>query len=205
MEIGDKIIVGSLGQQPLHLTDASIDPQHAFLTRKDADTYVLEDNHSAKGVWVFGLRIVRKTIQADTPFRLGTCKLTVRRLLTDARRVDLAVVWRDYERQKRRWDRYSALVNSIRMLTPILSMLVTQLVGQNWMVTGVVLLVVTGVSILAGEKVLERKTLAMAKLQARMQTEYACPHCHQPFQLVPWSVIRGRGYCPNPACGVPLK
>ena len=50
MEIGERIIVGSLGQQPLHLTDVSIDPQHAFLTRKDADTYVLEDNRSAKGV-----------------------------------------------------------------------------------------------------------------------------------------------------------
>lgn len=33
MEIGESIIIGRMGQQPLHLSDASIDPQHAKLTR----------------------------------------------------------------------------------------------------------------------------------------------------------------------------
>lgn len=203
MEIGDKITLGTLGQQPFHLADASIDPQHAFLTRKNDNDYVIEDHQSSKGVYVFGLRIKRKSIKEDTPFLLGTYKTTVRQLLTDAQSIDLGEVWRSYEQQKRRWDRYSAMVNSIRMLTPILSMLLAQLVGQNWVVTAVVLLVVTAVSILAGEKVLEKKTLAMATLNARMQTDYACPHCHRPFQLVPYSVLLGRTYCPH--CGVPLK
>lgn len=203
MEIGDKITLGSLGQQPFHLTDASIDPQHAFLTREDDNTYVIEDNQSSKGVYVFGLRIMRKSIKEDTPFLLGNYKTTVRQLMTDAQAIDLNEVWRSYEQQKRRWDRYSALVNSIRMLTPILSMLFAQLVGQNWMVTAIVLLTVTVVSIFAGEKVLEKKTLAMATLNARMQTDYACPHCHRPFQLVPYSVLLSHTYCPH--CGVPLK
>ena len=203
MEIGDKITLGSLGQQPFHLTDASIDPQHAFLTREDDNTYVIEDNQSSKGVYVFGLRIMRKSIKEDTPFLLGNYKTTVRQLLTDTQTIDLGEVWRSYEQQKRRWDRYSAMVNSIRMLTPILSMLFAQLVGQNWMVTAIVLLTVTVVSIFAGEKVLEKKTLAMATLNARMQTDYACPHCHRPFQLVPYRVLLSHTYCPH--CGVPLK
>lgn len=60
MEIGESIIIGRMGQQPLHLSDASIDPQHATLTRTSADSYVIEDHDSAKGVFVFGLRIMRK-------------------------------------------------------------------------------------------------------------------------------------------------
>ena len=54
MEIGESIIIGRMGQQPLHLSDASIDPQHATLTRTSADSYVIEDHDSAKGVFVFG-------------------------------------------------------------------------------------------------------------------------------------------------------
>ena len=119
MEIGESIIIGRMGQQPLHLSDASIDPQHATLTRTSADSYVIEDHDSAKGVFVFGLRIMRKTIKADTPLFLGTFKTSVKQLLTDASRINLQQVWNDYDKQKRKWDRYSMLVNSIRMLTPI--------------------------------------------------------------------------------------
>lgn len=203
MEIGESIIIGRMGQQALHLSDASIDPQHATLTRTSADSYVIEDHDSAKGIFVFGLRIMRKTIKADTPLFLGSFKTSVKQLLTDASRINLQQVWNDYDKQKRKWDRYSMLVNSIRMLTPILTMLVTQMVGQNWLVSCIVLLAVMAIAIFAGEKVLEKKTVALATLNAQMQTTYVCPHCHKFLGFVPYSVLSGKKYCPN--CGVPIK
>lgn len=95
------------------------------------------------------------------------------------------------------------LVNSIRMLTPILTMLVTQMVGQNWLVSCIVLLAVMAIAIFAGEKVLEKKTVALATLNAQMQTTYVCPHCHKFLGFVPYSVLSSKKYCPN--CGVPIK
>lgn len=203
MEIGEQIAVGRMGRQPYRITDPTVDPQHATLKRTADDTYVLADNASQRGTYVFGLRIVRKTVKADTPVVLGAFKTSVRQLLTDADSVDLTAVWTAFEQQRRRWDRYSMLVNSIRMFTPVLTMLVAQMVGQNWLVSGVVLLAVTAVSLLAGEKVLARKTMAMAALNARMQADYACPHCHRFLGFVPYAVLRTRKYCPH--CGVPLK
>ena len=149
------------------------------------------------------VREVRKTIKADTPLFLGTFKTSVKQLLTDASRINLQQVWNDYDKQKRKWDRYSMLVNSIRMLTPILTMLVTQMVGQNWLVSCIVLLAVMAIAIFAGEKVLEKKTVALATLNAQMQTTYVCPHCHKFLGFVPYSVLSGKKYCPN--CGVPIK
>lgn len=203
MNIGQKILIGRMGQQPLVLTDSTIDPQHATLERTSTDTYVLTDKHSTRGTFVFGIRIMRKTITADTPFFLGSYKTSVSQLLTDASTVDLTSIWKKYESEKRRWDRYSMLVNSIRTLTPILTMLVTQMVGQNWMTSAMVALVVMGISFFAGEKVLEKKTLAMANLNARMQTDYACPHCHHFLGFTPYSILKERTYCPH--CSVPLK
>lgn len=203
MEIGRTITIGRMGQQPMHIADTTVDPEHARLRRTGTDTYQIEDMGAAKGVFVFGMRVVRKTIKADTPFFLGQYKTSVRQLLTDRSSVDLQQVWANYEHEKVKWDRYSMLVNSIRMLTPIITMLLAQTVGQNWIVSAVVLVVVMVVAIVAGEKVLEKKTLAMAELNTRMQTEYVCPHCHRFLGLVPYTVLRSRHYCP--CCGVPIQ
>lgn len=203
MDIGQTITIGRMGQQPMHIADTTVDPEHARLTRTGTDTYQIEDLGSAKGVFVFGMRVVRKTVKADTPIFLGQYKTSVRQLLTDRSSVDLQQVWAHYEHEKIKWDRYSMLVNSIRMLTPIITMLLAQTVGQNWIVSVVVLVVVMVVAIVAGEKVLEKKTLAMAELNTRMQTDYVCPHCHRFLGLVPYTVLRSRHYCPN--CGVPIQ
>lgn len=109
-------------------------------------------------------------------------------------------MWNDYDKQKRKWDRYSMLVNSIRMLTPILTMLVTQMVGQNWLVSCIVLLAVMAIAIFAGEKVLEKKTVALATLNAQMQTTYVCPHCHKFLGFVPYSVLSGKSIALIAAC-----
>lgn len=203
MEIGRTITIGRMGQQPMHIADTTVDPEHARLRRTGTDTYQIEDMGAAKGVFVFGMRVVRKTIKADTPIFLGQYKTSVRQLLTDRSSVDLQQVWANYEHEKVKWDRYSMLVNSIRMLTPIITMLLAQTVGQNWIVSAVVLVVVMVVAIVAGEKVLEKKTLAMAELNTRMQTEYVCPHCHRFLGLVPYAVLHSRHYCPS--CGVPIQ
>ena len=55
----------------------------------------------------------------------------------------------------------------------------------------------------AGEKVLEKKTLAISALNASMQTTYVCPHCHKFLGLTPYEVLKANRYCPG--CGVPLK
>lgn len=202
MEIGDTLTVGRMGQQPLPIADATVDPQHIRLRRTGCDTWQIEDLGSAKGTFVFGLRVLRKTVKADTPFFLGSYRTSVSQLLTDVSSVDLGQVWHGYEREKLKWDRYSMMVNSIRMLTPVLTMLLAQVVGQNWMASCAVLVVVTLVALFAGEKVMERKNLAMAALNARMQTEYTCPRCHRFLGLVPYAVLAEKTYCPH--CGVPL-
>ena len=81
MEIGEEIIIGRLGQQPMHIADPSVDPQHATLRRTGEDTYQIEDRDSQKGVQVFGFRVKRKTIKAETPLFLGSYKTSVRQLL----------------------------------------------------------------------------------------------------------------------------
>ncbi len=202
MEIGEEIIIGRLGQQPMHIADPSVDPQHAILRRTGEDTYQIEDRDSQKGVQVFGFRVKRKTIKAETPLFLGSYKTSVRQLLQDAASIDLTEVWSRYEKEKRRWDRYTLWVNSIRMLSPVLTMLVTQWVGQNWVVSGVVLVGVMVISMIAGEKVLAKKNLRMAELNTKMQAEYACPHCHRFIGFTPYSILKQNRYCPH--CGVPL-
>ena len=83
MEIGQTITIGRMGQQPMHIADTSVDPQHAKLTRTGTDTYQIEDLDSTRGTFVFGMRIKRKTVKTDTPFFLGQHKTSVRQLLTD--------------------------------------------------------------------------------------------------------------------------
>lgn len=203
MEIGETLVIGRMGQQPMHIADTTVDPQHALLRRTGEDTYQIKDRSSARGTFVFGMRIVRKTIKTDTPFFLGNYKTTVRQLLTDRSRIDLQAVWDNYEHQKKKWDRYPMLVNSIRMLTPILTLLVAQVVGQNVMASAVVTIVVLAITIVAGEKVLEKRNLAMADLNAQMQQDYVCPHCNKFLGFTPYKILKDKGYCQQ--CGVPLN
>lgn len=202
MEIGEELIIGRLGQQPMHIADPSVDPQHATLRRTGEDTYQIEDRNSQKGVQVFGFRVKRKTIKAETPLFLGSYKTSVRQLLQDATDIDLNEVWNLYDKEKRRWDRYTLWVNSIRMLSPVLTMLLTQWVGQNWVVSGTVLVGVLVISMIAGEKVLAKKNLRMAELNTKMQAEYVCPHCHRFIGFTPYFILKQNRYCPH--CGVPL-
>ena len=67
----------------------------------------------------------------------------------------------------------------------------------------IVLAVVIAIAVVAGEKVLEKKTLAISALNASMQTTYVCPHCHKFLGLTPYEVLKANRYCPG--CGVPLK
>ena len=203
MDIGESIIIGRMGQQPLHIADTTVDPQHALLKKTAPDTFQIIDNNSAKGIYVFGLRIKRKAIKEDTPLFLGGLKTSVRQLLKETTGEELQKIWDDYNKNKIKWDRYTMMVNSIRMLTPIITMSLTQFVGQNWMVSCIVLVVVMAIAIIAGEKVLEKKNMAMAELTAKMQSEYVCMHCNRFFGLLPYKILKGKGYCPH--CGVPLK
>ena len=203
MEIGETLTIGRMGQQPLHVTDASVDPQHATLRRVNETDYQIEDLGSGKGIFVFGIRVKRKTIKADTPIFLGTYKTSVSRLLSDLSQVDLEAVWQQYSHERQRWDRYPAIVNSARMLTPVITMLLTQVVGQNWAVSAIVLVAVLMVTMIVGEKVLAKKNVAMAELNSRLQADYICPHCQRFLGSVPYTSLKQKGYCPN--CGVPLK
>lgn len=202
MEIGEEIIVGTLGQQPMSIADPTVDPQHATLRRTSEDTYQIEDRQSQRGVSVFGIRVMRKTIKAETPFFLGNYKTSVHQLMKDVESIDLPEVWNRYDNEKRRWDRYTLWVNSIRMLSPVITMALAQLVGQNWMVSVSVLVVVMLISMVAGEKVLAKKNLRMAELNAQMQREYVCPHCHKFLGFIPYQILKQQRYCP--ICGVPL-
>ena len=203
MDIGESIIIGRMGQQPLHIADTTVDPQHALLKKTAPDTFQIIDNNSAKGIYVFGLRIKRKAIKEDTPLFLGGLKTSVRQLLKETTGEELQKIWDDYNKNKIKWDRYTMMVNSIRMLTPIITMSLTQFVGQNWMVSCIVLVVVMAIAIIAGEKVLEKKNMAMAELTAKMQSEYVCMHCNRFLGFLPYNILKEKGYCPH--CGVPLK
>lgn len=202
MEIGEQITIGRLGQQALHITDPSVDPEHAILRRTGVDTYQIEDRDSTRGVFVFGLRIMRKTVKAQTPILLGTFKTTVEQLLQDIDDIDLADVWGKYDKEKQKWDRYTLWVNSIRMLSPVVTMVLAQVIEQNWLISVAALVAVLLISMIAGEKVLAKKNIRMAELNAMMQTDYACPHCHKFLGYMPYKVLKEHGYCP--ACGSPL-
>lgn len=203
MEVNETIDIGLLGQQALRLTDSTIDPLHAKLTKKGKNEYVIEDNNSSKGIFVFGMRVKRKTIKEDTPIFLGAYKTSVKQLLQDASAIDLEGIWNSYDSEKRKWERYATMANSIRMLTPIATMLVTQVIGQNWMVSCIVLVVVMAIAMFIGEKVMAKKNFYIAELNSKMQTEYLCPHCHKFLGFIPYKVLSDKRYCPM--CGVPIN
>lgn len=210
MKIGDEIIIGRMGQQPMHIADANVDPQHAFLRRKADGTYQIEDMGSAKGIFIFGMRVKRKTIKAETPILLGTFKTSVQQLLQDASSVDLGAVWDAYDKEKRQWDRKSMIVNYLRVLPSILTMLLGMFVGQgldNTTRMGITVgltIAVLIISMFASEKIMAKKNLRMEELKAEMQEEYVCPYCHKFLGFTPYKILKQHKYCPNSVCNCPL-
>lgn len=210
MKIGEELIIGRMGQQPMHIADANVDPQHAILRMKAEGIYQIEDMNSAKGIFVFGMRIKRKTIKAETPIILGTFKTSVQQLLQDAKSVNLEAVWNEYDKEKRQWDRKSMFVNYLRVLPSILTMLLGMFVGQgldNNTRMGITIgltIAVLIISMIASEKILAKKNLRMEELKAEMQDKYVCPYCHKFLGLTPYKILKQHKYCPNSGCNCPL-
>lgn len=210
MKIGEEIIIGRMGQQPMNIADVSVDPQHAILRKISEGTYQIEDKDSAKGIFVFGMRIKRKTINTETPILLGSFKTTVQQLLKNAATIDLEAVWNEYDAEKRLWDRKAMLVNYLRVLPSILTMLLGMFVGQGldnttrMGLTAGLTIAVLVVSMVASEKIMAKKNMRMAELNAEMQEKYVCPHCHKFLSFTPYKILKQHRYCPNPSCNCPL-
>lgn len=209
MEIGKEIKVGTMGRQPLPISNPTVAPEHIILRRLAKDSYQIEDLDSPKGVFVFGIRVKRKTIKSNTPFMLGSYTTSVDKLMHDPRKVNLGDVWKQYEKEKAKWDRYSQLVNSTRMIVPMLSTAVAMFVGNEdnnmKLVISVVVLVVTSLlTIWATERLNKNKNQKIAELNARLQRTYLCPHCQRFLGFTPYSVLKQSMYCPHQGCGVPL-
>lgn len=210
MNTGEEMIIGRMGQQPMHIADASVDPQHATLRMIEDGVYQIEDNNSAKGIFIFGMRIKRKTIKEETPILLGSFRTSVHQLLQDASSIDLDSVWNKYDAEKRKWDRSSMLVNYLRILPTIITALLGMFLGQNldnntrMGITVGLTITVLIVSMIASEKIMAKKNLRMAELNAEMQNKYVCPHCHKPLPLTPYKILKQHKYCPNPVCNCPL-
>lgn len=204
MEIGEKLIVGRMGKQPMPISDTTVSPQHITIKRIDEENYQITDMDSHKGVFVFGIRIVRKTVKENTPFLLGGYKTSIAQLLHDPHSVNLTEIWDTYDKQKRQWDRYAQFINSIRMIIPILSITVSAVIGQNLYVQVGIPVIVTLIVILLSEKLSVKKNLRMAELNSDLQKKYLCPHCQKFLGFVPYKVLKANNYCPNSTCGVPL-
>lgn len=210
MNIGEEIIIGRMGQQPMHIADANVDPQHATLRKTAEGVYQIEDKGSSKGVFVFGMRIKRKTIKAETPILLGTFRTSVQQLLQDASSVDLESVWNAYDKEKRQWERKTMIVNYLRVLPSVLTMLLGMFVGQGldnntrMGITAGLTIAVLIVSMVASEKIMTKKNLRMAELNAEMQEKYVCPYCHKFLGFTPYKILKQHKYCPNSTCNCPL-
>ncbi|MCQ2078052.1 MAG: FHA domain-containing protein [Bacteroidaceae bacterium] len=208
MGIGDEIIIGRMGQQAMPIADANVDPQHAILRMTAEGLYQIEDNGSTKGIFIFGMRIKRKTVKADTPILLGSFKTSVQQLLDDVSSVDLGTIWTKYDAERRLWDRKAMFVNYLRILPSFLTMLLGICVGQGLNsglrmgLTAGLTIVVLIISMVASDKIMAKKNLRMAELNAEMQVKYICPHCHRFLGSTPYIVLKQRKYCP--ICNFPL-
>lgn len=205
MNIGEEILIGKMGQQPMDINDPSVDPQHAILRKTAAGVYQIEDNHSVNGVYVYGMRIKRKTVQEDTPIRLGSLGTTVGQLLQDPTAIDLGAIWAAYDAEKRQWDRKAMLVNYLRVLPSILTMALGMFVGpampnsRRALITISLTLIVLIISFLATDKIMAKKNQRMAEMNAEMQQKYVCPFCHNPLPLTAYSILKTKG-CPHKGC-----
>ncbi|MGM9693630.1 MAG: FHA domain-containing protein [Alloprevotella sp.] len=208
MNIGEEIIVGRMGQQAMPIADLTVDPEHALLRKTAEGTYQIEDKGSTKGIFVCGMRVKRKTINAQTPLFLGSFKTSVQQLLKDPTDVDLNAIWEAYDKEKRQWDRKNMLVNYLRVIPSILAMIIGMFLGQNYDNQTRVLLTlgltvsILIISMILSDKIMNKRNVRMAELNADMQQNYKCPHCHQPLPLTPYKVLKAKRFCPK--CNLPL-
>lgn len=208
MKIGEEIIVGKMGMQTMPIADLTVDPEHILLRKTAEGTYQIEDKGSTKGTFVFGMRVKRKTINAQTPIQLGSFKTTVQQLLKDPTDVDLNAIWEAYDKEKRQWDRKNMLVNYLRVIPSILAMIVGMFLGQNYdnqtrmLLTVGLTISVLIISMILSEKITNKRNIRMAELNADMQQKYECPHCHHALPLTPYKVLKGKKFCPK--CNLPL-
>lgn len=209
MKNGEEIIVGRMGMQTMPIADLTVDPEHILLRKTAEGTYQIEDKGSTKGTFVFGMRVKRKTINAQTPIQLGSFKTTVQQLLKDPTNVDLNAIWKAYDKEKRQWDRKIMLVNYLRFILPtILATIIGIFFGKNYdNQTRVLLTLGLGISIfiifmILSDKIMNKRNVRMAELNADMQQKYECPHCHHALPLTPYKVLKGKKFCPK--CNLPL-
>lgn len=208
MNIGEEITIGRMGQQPMHISDINVNPEHAILRKTGDNLYQIEDAGSTSGVFVFGMRVKRKTVNEDTPIQLGKFVTSVKQLLQDSFTVDLETVWNEYELEKRKWDRKAMVVNYLRILPSILTMLLSTLLGLSLdpqtrtILTLVLTVIVLVVSIVIGERIMAKKELRMQEMNSEMRQKYRCPHCQRPLPLTAYKILKDNTYCPN--CSFPL-
>ena len=208
MNIGEEIIVGRMGMQTMPIADLTVDPEHILLRKTAEGTYQIEDKGSTKGTFVFGMRVKRKTINAQTPLFLGNFKTSVQQLLKDPTDVDLNAIWEAYDKEKRQWDRKNMLVNYLRVIPSILAMIVGMFLGQNYdnqtrmLLTVGLTISVLIISMILSEKITNKRNIRMAELNADMQQKYVCPHCHRSLPLTPYQVLKTKRFCP--VCNFPL-
>lgn len=210
MEIGEEIIIGRMGNQPMPIYDSTVAVQHALLRKTAEEVYQIESLTAANGISVYGMRIKRKTVNEDTPIMLGTFNITVRYLLQDPAEIDLSAIWDEYDAEKRRWDRKTIMVNYLRVVPTILTMALGLFVGpetdrlKRGLITLTLTVVVLVISMWATEKIMARKNNRITELNAEMQNKYRCPHCHRPLPIKPYRILKQNICCPLSGCGHPL-
>ena len=202
MEIGEQLIIGKMGEQPLPISDPSVSPQHCKITRTGQNSYQIVDMDSAKGVFVYGLRIERKSVEAKTPFLLGTYLTSVEQLLKDPTKVDLQSIWDEYYKQKQKWERYSSMINIIRYLSPLVVACLTPLFGQSIIITVGASVFTLLIARVATEKVRVKKDNHIHELNEKLKQTYLCPHCQKFLGFEPYHILKKNKYCPNAkVCG----
>ena len=92
------------------------------------------------------------------------------------------------------------LVNYLRILPSIITMLLGMFVGQNLdngqrmgITIGMTIFVLI-VSMIVSERIVARKNIRMAELNAEMQEKYVCPHCHKFLSLTPYKILKQNRY-----------
>lgn len=81
LSIGQSIIVGRQGSQPLQIADMTVSRRHCKITRVTQDEYELEDLDSSRGTVVNGQQIYQTRVRLDTPVSLGNFATSVGQLL----------------------------------------------------------------------------------------------------------------------------
>lgn len=211
MEIGQEIIIGRAGDQPLSIADNNVNPRHARLHKTGDNLYCIEELEPSNKISVFGMRIKRMTIKGDTPIELGSFKTDVNRLLQEIQVEDLESIWKLYDKKKRAWDLKSTIVSYVRYLPSLITMAAAYFMFdhdssqlQRFMFTGGLTLAVLIISIILSDKMAAKKTVGMAELNADLKKRYLCPHCQTFLGFTPYQVLKNSIYCPNRQCRRPL-